>query len=389
MKKILLAYTSIGSGHRVVAEALRKALLANGDAEVEMVDTFAALGRWGKLLANIASCLSLVLAPTIYTFVWNSPYIGMLFAHMPKPAILRESLLSLYAAFRPDVIVCTHALPCAIFCHAKERYGLSTPVISVSVDVQIHPYWPMTHVDHYMVGSESARMRLLEWGVGADRVSVTGVPIHPQFIEQANIPVKEGYRPRQVLILAGGKQAAPYAASWPHIAFLVWRIAHSRNATIHWTVITGNNPLLERLLRWIAQGDPSITIMSYCTQMAQALAGADLVITKPGGSIVAESLALHKPIILFSRSAGQEAATADYLLAHGVALLCGDAKQALSTVRWLFASGEDGRMVQRAAALSHPEATAQVVHQLLRVTAKPAPATPHPHWERGIPVPQA
>lgn len=389
MKKILIAYTSIGSGHRVVAEALRETLLANGDAEVEMVDTFAALGWWGRLLANIAGCLSLVFAPTLYTLVWNSPYIGILFVRLPKPAILREYLLSLHAAFRPDLIVCTHALPCAIFSHAKGRYGLSTPLISVSVDLQIHPYWPLTHVDHYMVGSESARKRLLEWGVGADWVSVTGVPIRPQFLAQTNVPAQGAYRPRHALILAGGKQVAPYAASWPHIAFLIWRIVQSQDASIRWTVITGENPLLERLLRWIARGEPSITIMGYCTRMAQTLAGADLVITKPGGSIVAESLALHKPIILFSRSAGQEAATAEYLLAHGVTLLCEDAKRTLSTVRWLFASGEAGRMAQRAAALSHPDATAHVVRQLLTVTAKPLPAAPFAQWERGIPMAQA
>ncbi|MCB0117229.1 MAG: hypothetical protein KDD84_24185, partial [Caldilineaceae bacterium] len=164
MKKVLIAYTSIGSGHRVVAEAVRDALLRSGEMDVRMVDAFDVLGRWGKLMADVASFLSLSLLPKVYDWTWNSPYLGQIFARMPKSRRIEENLLALYAQYQPDVIVCTHALPCAIYCRAKTRYALSTPVVAVSADWQVHAYWPLAQVDHIVVGSQPARTRLLELG---------------------------------------------------------------------------------------------------------------------------------------------------------------------------------------------------------------------------------
>ncbi|MEZ4638060.1 MAG: hypothetical protein R2856_24380 [Caldilineaceae bacterium] len=263
MKKVLIAYTSIGSGHRVVAEAVRDALLRSGEMDVRMVDAFDVLGRWGKLMADVASFLSLSLLPKVYDWTWNSPYLGQIFARMPKSRRIEENLLALYAQYQPDVIVCTHALPCAIYCRAKTRYALSTPVVAVSADWQVHAYWPLAQVDHIVVASQPARTRLLELGVTADRISVAGVPIRSQFAAHTNPNARRRCGPRQVLVLAGGKQVAPYAITWPHIVSLIYRLAQTPHLDFDWTVVTGCNSLLERLLRRIAGECRSITVVGY------------------------------------------------------------------------------------------------------------------------------
>lgn len=46
---------------------------------------------------------------------------------------------------------------------------------------------------------------------------------------------------------------------------------------------------------------------------------ADLVITKPGGLISSEALAMGKPMLIVNPIPGQEAANSDFLLQHGAA----------------------------------------------------------------------
>ena len=53
---------------------------------------------------------------------------------------------------------------------------------------------------------------------------------------------------------------------------------------------------------------------------AQYLAACDIVVTKPGGISVSESIAMGKPVIIMNPIAGHEERNSDYLLEESVAL---------------------------------------------------------------------
>jgi processive 1,2-diacylglycerol beta-glucosyltransferase len=372
MKKVLICYTSIGSGHRVAAEAIRDALQTAENVEVKLVDAFEPLGVWGRVIADMGSLFSLALLPDLYSWAWNSLYLGQFFVKMPKLKRLKNYLLALHSDYNPDMIVCTHALPSAIFSREMEHNHLPTPLIVVNIEMDVHPYWPLHNVTQYMVGSWTACKHLLQWGVLPDRVSVIGVPMRAQFTAHLQPATEKTTETKQVLVLAGGKQAAPYARTWPHIVSLISRIVHLHNHHAQWTVITGNNRMLLRLLKWIAKDDPHITVTGYVENMAEVLACADVVLSKPSGLTVTECLALHKPMILLTRGGGQEAANANCLLVHEAAVFSGNAARTVELIEQMFDNGEAERMAQNAATLAYPHAAAQIATYLMNELGIPA-----------------
>jgi processive 1,2-diacylglycerol beta-glucosyltransferase len=362
MKKVMICYASIGSGHRVAAEAIRDALFSLGNIDAVLVDVLEPLqGRLQKV-SEIATMFAQFMVPRIYDWAWRSERLGHFYTRMPAPEKLRVFLLSRYRSYAPDLVVCTHALPCSILSKEKEWNRLSTPIIAVATDFQVHPYWPLRHIAHFIVGSEVARSLLVSRGMAANQISMSGIPIRAQFVEHLPdlVPGQDPARIRQVLVLAGGKQAAPYVTVWPRIISLIRHLGSSHACHAHWTVVTGDNRWLERLLKWLARDNPRITITGYVEKMADLLSGADFILTKPGGLTLAECLSLHKPIVLLSRGAGQEAANADYLLNRGAALLAEDPEEVVKVVEQILMAEEGSRLAQNAAALAYPQAAMQI-----------------------------
>ena len=48
-------------------------------------------------------------------------------------------------------------------------------------DFDVHALWVHPHVDRYCVASEEVAFRLADRGVPREKISVTGIPVMPQF----------------------------------------------------------------------------------------------------------------------------------------------------------------------------------------------------------------
>jgi processive 1,2-diacylglycerol beta-glucosyltransferase len=369
MKKILICYASIGSGHRIAAEAIQEAVLPFAQVDVKLVDILAPLQGSRRKMTELASLFSMLIVPQLYTRAWNSELLSELSAKIPAPPHLRRYLMTIYQEYQPDLIVCTHALPCTIFGKEAARAAVTAPIIAVATDFQVHPYWPLSSIYHFIVGSEMARDRLHQWGMAVNWISVLGIPIREQFIESITKSKgeREATQAHRVLMLAGGKQSAPHATLWPKIILMIRHLTCLRTPCSQWTVVTGNNGWLKRLLTWIARANPQITVTGYVQDMATLLSESDVVLTKPGGLTLTECLALHKPIVLLTRGAGQEAANTQYLLDRGAAILCDDAGQTAELVERILLNGEASGLAQNAATLAYPLAAAQIATYLLEL----------------------
>ncbi|MBX3000834.1 MAG: glycosyltransferase [Caldilineaceae bacterium] len=369
MKKILICYASIGSGHRIAAEAIQEALGPVAHVDVKLVDVFAPLQGSRRKITELASLVSMWIAPQLYTRAWNSELLSGLSAKLPAPQHLRRYLMSIYRDYRPDLILCTHALPCTIF--GKEAAGavVTAPIIAVATDFQVHPYWPLASIHHFIVGSEIARDQLRQWGMAANWISVLGIPIRQQFVETMaeSQREKDTTQAHRVLMLAGGKASAPHATVWRAVISMIRRLGCLRIPCSQWTVVTGNNGWLKRLLTWIARDNPQVTVVGYVHDMATLLAKSDVILTKPGGLTLTECLALHKPIVLLTRGAGQEAANTQYLLNRGAAILCEDPTQTAELVERILLNGEARELAQNAATLAYPHAADQIANYLLKL----------------------
>src|SRR4029078_8858578 len=76
-------------------------------------------------------------------------------------------------------------------------------------DFDVHTLWIHPHVDRYCVASDEIAFRLADRGVPREKISVTGIPVMPQFSappERDTCPAELGVNGKAftVLMMAGG-----------------------------------------------------------------------------------------------------------------------------------------------------------------------------------------
>ena len=97
------------------------------------------------------------------------------------------------------------------------------------------------------------------------------------------------------------------------------------------------------------------------------MSAADLIVTKPGGLIVSESLAMGLPQILLEPIPGQEEANAKFAVEEGAAI-CVDHKSGIYKETLFRIISDSAKLEEMSAAASkagRPQAAASVVETIL------------------------
>src|SRR5262249_32863350 len=83
----------------------------------------------------------------------------------------------------PDLVINTHFLPAEIIASLRQQGRLATPQVTATTDFETHRLWVHDPTDHYFTATEEGAQYLRSFGVPADCVTATGIPIHPVFGE--------------------------------------------------------------------------------------------------------------------------------------------------------------------------------------------------------------
>ena len=197
-------------------------------------------------------------------------------------------------------------------------------------------------------------------GIARDRISVTGIPVMPQFsapLERAVCASELGLAPDRftVLMMAGGAGVG----GLDEMAQRVLQLP----GDLQIVALAGRNAdLLKRLQALAKQHPGKLFPLGFTTTVERVMTAADLVVSKPGGLSVSECLAKCRPMLLVSPIPGQEERNADYLLEAGAAIKAVDA----ATLQFKLGSllEERGRLASMSAAakrIARPRAAAEVV----------------------------
>lgn len=369
--KLLILHASAGAGHKRAAEALAKAFeAARPPADVtvrDILDFTPPLFR--RTYAR--GYLDLVRrAPELWGYVYartdrkaQDPWrrkVRSAFNKINAPLFLR------YARdLHPDAIVCTHFMPLELISTAKRKGRLDTPLYCVVTDFAVHALWMVEGVNGYYVSTEDARQHLLRQGVGAERVSLTGIPIDPVFSLKpggAASRARLGIDPElpMVLVLSGGFGVGP--------AVDLIRSFRGSEVRCQMVVVAGANESLrqqaEEAAREIRQ---PVKVYGFVNNMHELMDAADVVVTKPGGLTSSEVLAKGLPMLIVDPIPGQEQRNAEHLLESGAALRLFDIQDAPWKVSSML---EDptrlAEMRRRAAALGRPSAAEEIVKDIVR-----------------------
>ncbi len=178
----MILSASAGAGHNRAAEALHECARAYYPGlETAWVDS---LRYTNRLFARLYE----------RSYAWMASYTpslwGMIYKHagvdperrLQKAVDLHDrlayrKLMRNVEKFSPDAILCTHFLPANVL--LAKRVGV--PVYVVVTDFDVHRMWINRRAAGYFVASEEVVVLLSRRGYPADRIRVTGIPIHPAF----------------------------------------------------------------------------------------------------------------------------------------------------------------------------------------------------------------
>jgi processive 1,2-diacylglycerol beta-glucosyltransferase len=368
LRHLVVLSVSAGAGHVRAAAAICAEAEAAGISATH-IDVMQRLPAWFRWLYADMYATLVNRAPLLWSWLYGrmnqAPQHGLL-QRLRRDAERRlcARWLADVAALAPDAIVCTHFLPAEAL--AGQGRTAPCPLFVHVTDFDLHAMWVQPCVTGYLVACDEVAFQLRRAGVDGRRIAVTGLAVMPSFrtlrrrsrdhtIEHDAIG---GNGPPIVLLMGGGGGFG----GLDQVALQLLEVA----ADFRLLVVTGRNTaalaaLQEMAPRWAGRLMP----LGYTDRVAELMADADIVITKPGGLTTAECLAVGVAIIVNAPIPGQEERNADYLLEQGVALKAIDAATLAWRLKFLLDHPAQRRaMAQRAALLGRPDAAAAILDVL-------------------------
>jgi processive 1,2-diacylglycerol beta-glucosyltransferase len=323
VRRVMILTAGAGSGHNVAAEALREAFgRAPGVASVQVLDALELTSDLYRQLYSRAYFAMVEAVPWVvgwgYDYL-NPPFrtgeVGLLWDRLNGSAVT--------AAIRdaqPDTVVCTHFLPARLTSLLLARGELRAGLSVVLTDYDVQGLWLSSPFGRYFVARDETHRYLADIGLPADRVSVCGIPVRPEFgrpLDAAAVLARYRLRPdRPVLLLSAGAAGGAYTRQ---VVEQTLQMSHPVQAVI---VCGRNEQLRSELEALLAAHSDRYRVLGYTTDMPDLMRVATLFVGKPGGVSVAECMAAGLPAVLVKPIPGQEERNSDFLLEEGAAVRC-------------------------------------------------------------------
>jgi len=360
-------YISENSGHHHASLAIESAFHKTCDnLEILNVNSFNYTNPILEKIINKAYMSIIRRTPEIWGYLYDNPKV------IKKTQILREAIHkynsqkmeNLLDGFRPHAVICTQAFPCGIIADCKKRGPHNLLLAGALTDYAPHYYWMYDNVDLYFVPSRETGDKLISNGISADKVRVTGIPIDPKF----NNPI-DGARVRDslglsqaapVILIMGGSQGIGPVME-------IVKILSGLKTELQIVAVAGGNKKLYRMLKKRQKRlAKKMIIFPYTENIEELMEISSLIITKPGGITISESLAKGLPVLIVKPIPGQEQMNTDHLLKHKVAIKIDNLSDVGVFVTELFSHPESLKnMRSRARALSRPKSAPDIVETVL------------------------
>ena len=370
-RPILILSASTGAGHTVVASALEAALTSAAAHETIIAQ---------DILKLVGPSFRWMYGGGYLAIVRHFPVaMGWLYDTMDRPDCraaerFRISIQNLFIRpviryllhRRPKLIINTHFLSAEIVAQLRRQGRLDCPQVTVTTDFETHRMWVQAPTERYYTATDLGKAYLMTCGVPSGSIRAAGIPVRPAFeepLDRDTIRRQLGLQPNRnvVLLLSSAGGVAP--------AEVLLRELTDMPADAQIVVIAGHYTKLRTRLEAQARGAVRPTIViGYTDRMHEWMRAADLIVTKPGGSTVAEALVSGAPMVIVNPIPGQETRNSDYLLEHGAAIRVNNARLLGRRVSSLLGNPGRLRSLRTAAQeLAQPGAATQIAHDALEL----------------------
>jgi processive 1,2-diacylglycerol beta-glucosyltransferase len=279
--------------------------------------------------------------------------------------IMSSRLKKFVNEYQPDCLIATQMYPNALLSRSIQKGLIAQPVIGVLTDYGVHGVWVRNTTDLYCVSDEGVALALRKQGVTASRIKVTGIPLVSAFAKiptqtqaRAHLGIEQQY---PTVLITGGQCSIGVVEA-------VKQLLQDEQHNFQVLVTAGANANDMESLRQLAKCYQNrFQLYGWCKDISYLICAADVVIGKPGGLTVSETLACGRPFIATCCLGGQEAHNVQFLQTKKAGLRV-ELDQLPNLLTELFSNTELlHNMKRNAYQLGRPDAAAAVVTELEKI----------------------
>lgn len=372
---ILIFTASTGGGHKRAAAALEAKIHSlSSECEVNVVD---ALKQVGKLYDKTV-CGGYHFMATKIPHMYGVSYKitdkkSVIYkAVMDSNQMVAKRLLTAINAHNPNVIIACHPFVSSMLSKLKEKGYLNREkIISLITDYDSHRTYIGKNIDAFVLAEPQMAKKLIKtYDVDPQKIHPLGIPIFDDFtstdFDKEEICKREGLDPNKqtVLLMAGSFGVTSVLDFYRELAL--------ESENLQFIVITGNNKKLykhlEELIDEIGTKE-NTKLLYFVDNVYDYMHISDVIVTKPGGLTVTESLACHLPLAIYSAFPGQELDNAVFLTKQNAAVLLDKKRGAEEVIELLEDKPRLESMRQTCKRLSIPN-SAENIFKLAQKLAK-------------------
>jgi UDP-N-acetylglucosamine:LPS N-acetylglucosamine transferase len=371
--KILIISSDTGGGHRSAAAAIVGGLQKFWEGQSFAVRTMKAIEESHHITARLVS---------IYNWVLRNRQHWMKYLYWAVNRFRPETLdffhrrcigyfKQLFEKWCPHVVVSVHPLTQHILAKVLKELNLQhqVPLVTVVTD----PYygfwkgWACNDVALYLVASTEAKEQLIEYGIAAEKIKISGMPIHPKFHE---VDEKDAQAAREAFDLDPEKFTVFINAGWIGGGNIpqIFREFANGELDVQAIFLAGRNDELRAEAEEIAKTAKfPIKVIGYSDEVEKMMQSANVMVSKLGGLTTFEALACRLPIIADATTPPmpQEAGTVQFIAQRGAGILLKKVSDIVPTIRELVNDKKKYAQMRTATqGLSIPNSTQRIIEEI-------------------------
>lgn len=371
--KILIISSDTGGGHRSAAKAIADGLHRFWVGESFAVRTIKAVEESHHITEKLVN---------VYNWVLRNRQHWMKYLYWVMNKVRPETreffmkrcigfCREIFEKWCPHIVVSVHPLTQHIFARILKELKLADqiPLVTVVTDpcYGFWKGWACNDVSLYLVANEDARRQLIDYGIDAEKIKISGMPVHPKFHE---VDEKDAQTARTAFGLNPDKFTVFVNAGWIGGGNIpqIFRELVRGELDVQAIFLAGKNEELKREAEEIAKSAKfPVKVIGYSDEIEKLMQSANVMVSKLGGLTTFEALACRLPIIADATTPPmpQEAGTVHLIADKGAGILLEKPSDIVPTIQNLVT--DSAKYAEMKAATRHlaiPNSTQKIIEEI-------------------------
>jgi len=326
MKKILIISMRTGWGHIKAAQALEEYAKENlADFKITHVDLCEIeplLGKFFEKFYNITNDRLPAVWGTVYEMFDKKPVSAAFRKANGFQRVFNRRVSRYLKRQNVDGIIFTNVMPAPMLAPACREIFPHVPLAVVVTDYHGHSYYNVPAIDRYFVAVPEVKDDLVRVGIADQKIAVTGMPVSRKFYEpydKNRLKRRLGFGNNSKTVLFVSRLSKDFVL--PAIEGLL-----GMDEKINLVMVCGGNNELYKKIRESVPPRKNFKLVNWTSRLDECMKIADAIISKPGGLVISECLALGKKIIMTDPIPGQEERNAEFMSKYGYGRMAFDAQ---------------------------------------------------------------